>query len=1035
MSNHHRLTKTVILLSAAFGTLVVAGLVLLPPGAAQQRQTHNPQLVTSTPWTMKGDSMMSIGPSAWVNRIYLDAAPGITWVRIAKGAVSGMPERWTWVFFDGPPIFGREIVTPKTPARCEGCEKDIVQAFTIYAWGKGGSLTFRIQTFSDWEEYMIPLEGNYITDPITAYDKTIIPEKARYPEIWHHSATITANPMVGQAGRTILITVQLPNRQRANVSRVDLHLDEPKTPEPTGYVENYRVVSLPYEPSGVYTFAWTIPQEYYSRDNFWAGSGTIWYEAIANKPDANGNFPVVEGGQVVITIDGVMRIRAMGIQNTTVPLGEKGEWNLSIADTNPIRAWVTTAGGGADNTRYRYVWDIDGEQFTTNYLDSSYRDQKKLLAASSISVTVYDNNGNSATGTIYVGPKEIVRKKVKEMWIEPPDKIVNKDESFGLRAYALLEDGRKMEITPNVEFNPSRFFNSDKSGTFTVSGTTKYYQGAIRPATVTVRPKKRIAVRIEPNSQKIIVGQTATYDIVELFEDNSTEKVGTQTYAGKQPGAFTVSGAYRGQPTLNCAVVYVRQLSKMWLEPPSSRVNKGQFVNFRVKASFVDEFDEDITDQSEVKPAKAFSSPKDGTFTISAASTPYPGNVQPATVIVREKNRVALIILPTTKTIAIGETATFDIAEQYEDNTIVSIGQDKFTGTQTGTFTLTGRANNEFTSNQATITVVAVKPAEQKPAEQKPPKVPPKTVPAPGAKPGKIDDALNDILRDGTSQEDCRTASARTMFTNLNGLTASARTRYNLFMAYANKFNKEVSDRTSDICGNGIVAYCFKSAVEYGKQLDLVVPQILQLRNKIINLHGTCPPFAQEMQTLGYTINGLISSTSGMGAYDDRLDGMRRRLNEAGCDENEVIQLAQRIPPPAGLDPDFIQRGGTMQEIPGDAVDNDADGFQDESLEALAGFNVTFVLYDSGAAKDDSFSLAISKFGNLGTTPAGGLRTYGLNMPAGPYVATVTVVSAPDNYGTYTLAIFENGTKIASLSGTPPVGGTEMLSFTVKGKQ
>jgi hypothetical protein len=253
-------------------------------------------------------------------------------------------------------------------------------------------------------------------------------------------------------------------------------------------------------------------------------------------------------------------------------------------------------------------------------------------------------------------------------------------------------------------------------------------------------------------------------------------------------------------------------------------------------------------------------------------------------------------------------------------------------------------------------------------------------------------------------------------------------------MAYANKFNKEVSDRTSDICQNGIIAYCFKSAVEIGRGLDLVVPQILQSRNKIIQLHGTCPAFAQEMQTLGHSINSLIAMTAGLGTYDDRLDAMRRRLNEAGCDENELLQLGQRIPPPPGLDPDFLQRGGIMIEIPGDAVDNDADGFQDESLEGLAGYNVTFVLYDSGSVKDDSFSLTISKFGNLGTTPVGGQRSYGLNIPPGSYVATVTVVLAPDNVGTFTLSIFENGTKIASLSGGPSVGRTAMLPFVVKGK-
>ena len=1032
MSHHHQKRKTFVL-GVAIGAVAIAGLTLLP-GAARQRVPRNPQLIMSPPQTMKGDSQMIVGPSALVNKIFVDAAPGITWIRIARGAISsGIPEQWQMVFFDGPPQFAGEIVAPKTPPRYEGMGKDIVQAFTIYAWGKGGSLTFRYQTFSDWEEYMIPLEGQYITDPISAYDKATIPTKAQYPEIWHGTPTITANPMIGQAGRTILVTVQLPNRMRANVARVDLLLEEPKAPGPTDFVRNYRTVSLPWDPSGTYVFAWTIPQEFYSRTNFFSGSGNIRFQAIANKPAPNGSFPVVAEGAVVVKIDGVLRIDAMGIQNKSVPLGEKGEWNLSIANTNPIQAWVRTAGGADDHNRYRYVWNIDGESFTMTGLDSSYRDTKKLLAASSITVTVTDGNGNTATGTIYVGPKDIVRKKAKEMWIEPPDKIVNKDESFGLRAYALLEDGRKMEITPDVDFSPSRFFKSDRSGTFTISGTTKSYEGTIRSATVTVRPKKRIAVRIEPVSKKIIVGQTATYDIVELFEDNTTQKVGAQTFTGAQPGSFTVSGSYRGDPTINCSVVYVRQLAKMWLEPPSSRVNRGQIVAFRVKASFVDGLDEDITEQSVVKPAKAFSSPKGGTFTISAASTPYPGSVQPATVIVREKNRVGLIVLPTTKTIAVGETATFEIAEQYDDHSMVSIGQDKFTGTQVGTITFTGRANGELTSNHATITVVASQAAEKTPAK---PAAQPGTKPpqptAKSAQPGKIDDALQDILKDANVQDECRNANAGVIFGNLNGLTSRARSQYTLFLAYANKFNKELSDRASDICLDGIIAYCVKSAVEIGQTLDQLVPQILELRNKIIFLHGSCPPFAQEMQKLGYTINTVITTTSGLGTYDDRLATMRRRLNEAGCDENELRQLAQRIPPPAGLDPDFLQRGGIMQEIPGDAVDNDADGFQDESLEGLAGYNVTFVLYDSGTAKDDSFGLSISKFGSLGTTPVGGMRTYGLNMAPGSYVATITVVSAPDSVGTFTLSIFDRGTKIGTLSGGPPSGSTASIPFVVK---
>ena len=124
-----------------------------------------------------------------------------------------------------------------------------------------------------------------------------------------------------------------------------------------------------------------------------------------------------------------------------------------------------------------------------------------------------------------------------------------------------------------------------------------------------------------------------------------------------------------------------------------------------------------------------------------------------------------------------------------------------------------------------------------------------------------------------------------------------------------------------------------------------------------------------------------------------------------------------------------------MQDIRGDAVVIDAVGFQVESLEALSGFNVTFVLYDSGPAKDDSFSLSVTRYGNLGTTPSGGLRSYGLNLAPGSYVATVTVVSAPDNIGTFTLAIAENGTRIGQISGAPGQGQSVSLPFVVKGNK
>jgi hypothetical protein len=54
-------------------------------------------------------------------------------------------------------------------------------------------------------------------------------------------------------------------------------------------------------------------------------------------------------------------------------------------------------------------------------------------------------------------------------------------------------------------------------------------------------------------------------------------------------------------------------------------------------------------------------------------------------------------------------------------------------------------------------------------------------------------------------------------------------------------------------------------------------------------------------------------------------------------------------------------------------------------------------------------------------------------MPKGIYTATVTIVVAPDNVGTFTLVVLENGKQIASASGGPPTGSSVALNFTVSG--
>ncbi len=280
----------------------------------------------------------------------------------------------------------------------------------------------------------------------------------------------------------------------------------------------------------------------------------------------------------------------------------------------------------------------------------------------------------------------------------------------------------------------------------------------------------------------------------------------------------------------------------------------------------------------------------------------------------------------------------------------------------------------------------------------------------------------------------CDPDTVRASFGRLGDLATEIRSGAAAIDNLATKFQKEVNDRAAEVCGNGIAAYCYYSANGRLTAVEDARSSIEELSTEIIMTLGICPDLAGQMGPEGVSVSGVVSTIGGLGSEAERarraVEGMQARLDQEGCDEQEVSDLGQSVMPP-GADPDFLQQGGSMGEIAGDGVDNDADGLQDEAVEGLAGYNITLVLFDSGSAKDDSFGLSVSGYGNLGTTPPGGLRSYGLNLPPGSYTATVTVVSAPDNEGTFTLVVLQNGTQIAALSGSPPPGAVAELPFTV----
>ncbi len=280
------------------------------------------------------------------------------------------------------------------------------------------------------------------------------------------------------------------------------------------------------------------------------------------------------------------------------------------------------------------------------------------------------------------------------------------------------------------------------------------------------------------------------------------------------------------------------------------------------------------------------------------------------------------------------------------------------------------------------------------------------------------------------STDDCSIEYIKSLVFLLEVLVADTKLSETELLSYINKFNKEINDQSSNPCDNSIIAYCYYSASEIAARMAENVTDIHDIAVEIIMLQAMCPDLNQQMQTEGITVKSLISSISGLGAYKDKISQMESRLRENGCDEEEVHEEGEKIVPPEG-DSGFIQDGGTSTEMPGDGDDNDGDGQQDEEIQGLTGYNVTLVLYDSGSAKDDVFNLFVQGYGNLGQTPAGGLRSYGLNLPPGTYTAIVKVIIAPDNVGTYTLTALYKGESIGTISGSPPQGSSATLIFTV----
>jgi hypothetical protein len=396
---------------------------------------------------------------------------------------------------------------------------------------------------------------------------------------------------------------------------------------------------------------------------------------------------------------------------------------------------------------------------------------------------------------------------------------------------------------------------------------------------------------------------------------------------------------------------------------------------------------------------------------------------RPAANCVSARQIKSLTVAPDDAQIKVGETKGFSAIVTYEDNTTEDVtaqaawsgGSDNsFTGKAPGAFSITAKYANESAGAKIKVACPDDRPEWN----------------AKLAKCISLDSAIDEV---GEGEEEPRCDEAETLSQNFGGLWATADGIASDFMGHYQKFFKVINDQNSNPCRNNLLAVSFAGSQRLLTEYSGIVDELGAVATNLLIWMGLCPDLSSSSlsSTVKFLTSQLGELSAARGAMAQRLQEMRAQLNRFGCDEKEVTERGDELAENTG-DPNVIDDGGSGgKEICGDGIDNDGDGLQDEDCTGQGGFNVTIYLFDSGSAKDDVFGLSVTGQGNLGNTPAGGARTYPLSLAPGTYTATVTVISAPDNIGTFTVTVSEGDKVIASQTGGPSQGTQVQVPFTV----
>ena len=398
------------------------------------------------------------------------------------------------------------------------------------------------------------------------------------------------------------------------------------------------------------------------------------------------------------------------------------------------------------------------------------------------------------------------------------------------------------------------------------------------------------------------------------------------------------------------------------------------------------------------------------TVAVSGAADEYPCDISFA----GEDQVVSLVIQPAEKTLEIGESVSFSVFGVDQDGKTAKIpsGLVKWGNAPGGTFAAQRAGTYTVTAEYLKISASAIITVEETARAEEP------------EEPGDLDEAL-DELKDDAEEDPCEEELAA-MIERFESLKRLVEEKYVRFNGAAAKFYQEINARRADPCGNRMVAFTYFQAKSIGAEFKGISSEIQELYSSIVISSVLC-----SKENVKATIKGLISDVSAMGPrfgdVERTLAAMQGRLGELACDEQEVERNGQQVTAQGDIDPNLLQQGGAMVEVQGDSMDNTGEGLQDERNYQTA---LLIMVWDSGSAKDDVFSVSMSGVGSLGTTPKGGRQVFAPErvQPGMSYTVSIITLKTEVGAGTWSIMVSYKGRVLVPATAGNDAGS---VSFTV----